>query len=601
MKKTVKILVAYHKPDKIVKSDVLVPIHLGRALKTAASKDGSISPDDYQWMLSNMIGDDTGDNISHLNRYFNEMTALYWAWKNYDKLGNPDYIGLMHYRRFFNIPDYSEKEIQNLIKDSDIICMPPKLFSFIRYNICSNLTDYVDKTFVNLKPILAMAGRNPKYKSAVKKFFAGTDMIFCNMFIMKKELFFEYCEFIFDILLSAHKKIKYNTTNFNNMRCCAYASEYLTSIFLMKKIDEGLSYKYIPITDFIDKYIPFNKNNPVCVCYSTNDVYAAYTAVSIQSIILNCSPDKYYEISILVSHLSPDNQKMLASLATSNVNIRFINVLETLKSQKINISDFHINGYFSPETYFRFFIPQLFANRDRVLWLDGDTVVNCDVAELFNFNISDNWFGVCKNVFSIYEMYKGTIKSDVGYLENYFRYKIGIQNPRNTLFQAGVMLFNVTQLRKFDFLKTCMDKLAQIGNPRFVDQDVLNAIAQNKITFLPLTYNHVWYVQAPDCMKNILPDNIFNEYVGARENVKIVHFAGDIKPWKNLDKILADHFWKYAFAAPAPVLKSILAKNKLDYKSLFRAILHFHRHKAKKIFKNIHRLQRLKKEIQRAE
>lgn len=48
-----------------------------------------------------MIGDDTGDNISALNDSYNEMTALYWAWKNYDKLGNPDYIGLMHYRRHF--------------------------------------------------------------------------------------------------------------------------------------------------------------------------------------------------------------------------------------------------------------------------------------------------------------------------------------------------------------------------------------------------------------------------------------------------------------------------------------------------------------------
>lgn len=103
MKKTpsIKILVGYHKPAVLLKDDILTPIHLGRALATEASKDGAMSQRDYQWMLDNMIGDDTGDNISKENRKYCELTALYWAWKNYDKLGNPDYIGFMHYRRHF--------------------------------------------------------------------------------------------------------------------------------------------------------------------------------------------------------------------------------------------------------------------------------------------------------------------------------------------------------------------------------------------------------------------------------------------------------------------------------------------------------------------
>lgn len=75
---------------------------MSRALATQSSKYGSMSEEDYKWMLDNMIGDDTGDNIFHLNRSLNELTAVYWAWKNYDKWGNPDYIGFMHYRRHLN-------------------------------------------------------------------------------------------------------------------------------------------------------------------------------------------------------------------------------------------------------------------------------------------------------------------------------------------------------------------------------------------------------------------------------------------------------------------------------------------------------------------
>lgn len=95
-KLNIKNLVGYHKPAYLVKSDIWVPIHLGRALATQASKDGKMTEEDYQWMLDNMIGDDTGDNISKLNRHFGELTGIYWAWKNYDKLGNPGHIGFCY-------------------------------------------------------------------------------------------------------------------------------------------------------------------------------------------------------------------------------------------------------------------------------------------------------------------------------------------------------------------------------------------------------------------------------------------------------------------------------------------------------------------------
>ena len=114
--KTIKILVCYHKPFPLLKDEILTPIHLGRKI---ANKENT----GVQWLMENMIGDDTGENISDKNAYYNEMTALYWAWKNYDKLGNPDYIGLAHYRRLFvmeeNVSEtYSIKEYnQNNIKE----------------------------------------------------------------------------------------------------------------------------------------------------------------------------------------------------------------------------------------------------------------------------------------------------------------------------------------------------------------------------------------------------------------------------------------------------------------------------------------------------
>lgn len=79
-----KILISYHKKDFLLKDDILTPIHAGRA--NALKKEPNES---LEWLLKNMIGDNTGDNISDRNGSYNEMTSVYWAWKNYDALGNP--------------------------------------------------------------------------------------------------------------------------------------------------------------------------------------------------------------------------------------------------------------------------------------------------------------------------------------------------------------------------------------------------------------------------------------------------------------------------------------------------------------------------------
>ena len=129
---TIKILVGYHKPATLFKSDILVPIHLGRAVAKDASKDGVLSECDYQWMVDNMIGDDTGENISHLNREYCEFTGIYWTWKNYEKLGNPDYIGFMHYRRLFAFETTKDEKISYLIHPENY---PEKLKKLLKDNL----------------------------------------------------------------------------------------------------------------------------------------------------------------------------------------------------------------------------------------------------------------------------------------------------------------------------------------------------------------------------------------------------------------------------------------------------------------------------------
>lgn len=219
--KDVKILVAYHKKDHIYNSEKLVPIHCGRSVAFEKTKDGKISQEEFNWLLNNTIGDDTGDNISNLNRTLNEMTAIYWAWKNYDKLGNPDYIGLNHYRRYFEI-NYSK--LDEILSKFDFIKQKHSISKQSFYDIWLNLEDrdnnFIDNSIQICKEVNLENGRK------IEKFLKGNiHRGFCNMFIMKKEDFFKYCEFIFPIVLKLPQEVTYG-------RQAGYFAELLTSYYL---------------------------------------------------------------------------------------------------------------------------------------------------------------------------------------------------------------------------------------------------------------------------------------------------------------------------------------------------------------------------------
>ena len=72
---------------------------------------GGNSLEQDQWCVDHAESDAGGDDISCLNPLLNEMTSIYWFWKNKQL---PDYVGFNHYRRFFpreSISDYADYDI----------------------------------------------------------------------------------------------------------------------------------------------------------------------------------------------------------------------------------------------------------------------------------------------------------------------------------------------------------------------------------------------------------------------------------------------------------------------------------------------------------
>ena len=234
----IKILVASHKETEMPKDGVYLPVHVGKAL----NPDKDLG---YQ-------ADDEGENISLKNPYYCELTAIYWAWKNL----KADYIGLVHYRRHFcskrKKTDWdsilTSEEAQNLCCKYDLI-LPKKRKLYIE-TVYSHYDHTFDgKQFDEARKIIA--SNTPEYLPAFDKVMNGRSLHLFNMFIMKRELFHLYCEWMFPILEKLEKCYDLKSMEPFQARLIGRVSERLLDVWVIKN---NLSYKEID-------YIYFGKKN----------------------------------------------------------------------------------------------------------------------------------------------------------------------------------------------------------------------------------------------------------------------------------------------------------------------------------------------------
>lgn len=270
MPKKIKILICYHKPSHLFSDEILTPIRLGSAL----NKNKFLSDSEEDVAFRQILRDDTGENISDQNRSYNELTAVYWAWKNYNALDNPDYIGLSHYRRHFIFSERSEKEVYPMTLTDDYlekIGYSPervrKLLSENDFIYCKEKVPNISAHFSENHRIedldLALKileGKYPSYKKTAKRFVNGSYGFFCNMFIFPKDIFFSYCEFIFGILQEYRNRTEYPMNRL-------FVSELLTGIFVQKLIEGGkkglaLSSSFIEEDMHAHIAIPYDEDHP---------------------------------------------------------------------------------------------------------------------------------------------------------------------------------------------------------------------------------------------------------------------------------------------------------------------------------------------------
>ena len=156
--------------------------------------------------------------------------------------------------------------------------------------------------------------------------------------------------------------------------------------------------------------------------------------------------------------------------------------------------------------------------------------------------------------------------SEVAYSENILGLPKGISE-----FNAGVLLINLKKWRDDNLTSKCLDKLAEIGTPRVLDQCILNAvIKQDDIYKLPVEWNYVWHAELEN-LEPITKSNTFNEiidnYNKKINQIKIIHYTSGVKPWNIYDSYpnktvigyLAEEWW--STAAKTGIYTQLLASN----------------------------------------
>lgn len=164
--------------------------------------------------------DSVGDNISEKNRQYCELTALYWLWKNTKN----KYTGLAHYRRHFVIPDNWAD-----IMDSNHIDVILPVPTYVSPNISENYKErHIPEDWDYLMEYLESNYRE-EYAVA-SKIFVENLYSPCNMFVARRDVLEEMCEFIFPIIDAVVEHGGYKEDVYMN-RYAGFISERLITLF----------------------------------------------------------------------------------------------------------------------------------------------------------------------------------------------------------------------------------------------------------------------------------------------------------------------------------------------------------------------------------
>lgn len=286
-------------------------------------------------------------------------------------------------------------------------------------------------------------------------------------------------------------------------------------------------------------------NTTVPVFFSCDDNYLPFLSVALRSMIDNLSPATACRVHILNDGFCEEGQARLLAMQTERVSIEFVDVRPLIAPilEKLKLRD-----YYTPSIYYRLFIPTLFPQYSRALYLDADIAVTGDITRLYNVPLGERLLAAIPDaIIASHEDFR-----------LYAEGAIGI--PYREYFNSGVLVMNLDQLR----LQGIRERFTYLLETyRFdtvcPDQDYLNALCHGQVLYLDDGWNKM---------------SIDRAYHGTPS---LIHYNMFFKPWQYDDIAYGEIFWAYAErTAYAEEIRAIRAafglKDRLSQLSANRAL-----------------------------
>ena len=271
----------------------------------------------------------------------------------------------------------------------------------------------------------------------------------------------------------------------------------------------------------------------VNIVYITDESFVMPTTVSITSLKVNKDKNVVYKIFVISRNLSAESKEKIKMLESGSFIIEFREAAELSKYEDALNIERHV-----PRTaVLKFFIPEILNELDKVLYLDGDIIVQSDLSECYDTDISDFYAGVVKDII--------TVNSKDDHLAK-------LQFPYEFYFNSGVLLMNLNKMRD-EHIPAKLIEYRVNGFNMFMDQDALNMVIGGNVKYLSFKYNMLnvfleWWdsQRLAKFYEMPLDTSRFKNY----ENAVILHLGGEYKPWLFNLEYLTDLYRHYYMLSP---------------------------------------------------
>lgn len=261
------------------------------------------------------------------------------------------------------------------------------------------------------------------------------------------------------------------------------------------------------------------KSKVVPVFLTITDDYAKYAAACIHSLMQHANPERRYRIIIMYDKLTIRNRLRLRNLVTKNCAIEFrkmkynlyLQVIIRYCAKRSGSGDF----FARPVYYYRAFIARMFLQYDKSIYIDSDTILTGDIAELYDIDLGTHAIAARP------DPKVAMVPEFVDYVEK------ALDVPHKDYVNSGVLLMDLKKLRKLHYITKMTDLIKEDADLVAPDQDYLNVILKGQIKHLSREWN---------CQPEGESTN----------GAKLLHFNLSKKPWYHDDVNCGELFWQAA-------------------------------------------------------